>query len=163
MKNTEIVLGIVVKADKVKEADVRVTLLTAEGLKTCTASGALKAGAKLTSAVQLFTIAEFSIIGSKIVGAHVLQSNHNITKDIKKYYLACAICDVVRRCEGAGFLLTARALERLSDAGTPREIYTEYFTALLQELGFDVEPDVDINTSFMRHLDIKIPDTKYFL
>jgi len=172
MKNTEVIIGIVVKTDKVKEADVRVRILTAAGLKTVTAVGALKPNAKLKSAVQLFTIAEFSVIGHKLVGAHVLQTNHNITKDIKRFYLACAICEVVAQCHGAGFLLTARVLEALDHLGedhsvTPaachRGIFTEYFSKLLMELGYDIESDVDLNTAYMRYLDIKIPNTKYFL
>ena len=131
--------------------------------KVCVASGASKPNAKLKAAVQLFTIAEFSIVGTKIVGAHVLQTNHKITKDIKKYYLACAICEVVSQLEGAGFLLTARALEKLDEGGTPREIFTQYFSELLKELGYDTEPDESISTSFLRYLDIEIPNTKSFL
>jgi len=164
VKSTEIILGIIIKTDKVKETDVRVKLLTPFGLKTVAAVGALKAAAKLKGAVQLFTIAEFSVMGHRLVGAHVLQSNHNVTKDIKKFYLACAICDVVSQCQGAGFLLTARALEALDDeAALPRTVFTDYFSKLLVELGYDCESSEDLNSAFIRHLDIKIPNTKHFL
>ena len=165
MKNTEIVLGIVVKTDKVKEHDVRVRLLTATGLKTVTATGATKPNAKLKAAVQLFTIAEFSIIGHKLISAYVLETNHGITKDIARYYLACAICEVVAQVHGAGFLLTIEALEKLNQGGHggERPVFAEYFSELLKELGYDVESDVDLNTAYAKHLDIKIPNTKYFL
>jgi len=170
MKNTEIFIGIVVHAEKVKEADIRVKLLTAQGLQTFTATGAGKANAKLKSAVQLFIIAEFSVIGHKLVSAHILETNHGITKDIKRYYLACAICEVVAQItkynvqNTNAFLLTIEALEKLNyPVENCRVIFTEYFSKLLKELGYDVESDVDLNTAYARHLDIKIPNTKYFL
>ena len=163
MKNTEIVTGIIVNALKVKEFDVRVKILTAEGLKTCTATGALKPNAKLKSAVQIFTVAEFSLVGTRIIGAHVFETNHAITKDIKKYYLACAVCEVVAQCHGAGFLLTVETIEALKHTVSLRDTFTKYFSALLLELGYDIEDDVDLNTAYMRYLDIKIPNTRYFL
>ena len=179
--NTENFVGIVVRAEKSREADIRVRLLTAEGSRTLTATGALKQGAKLTNAVQLFTLAEFSAVGQKLIGAHVMRTNHEITKDIKKYYLACAICEVVNQLYHVEhndnvFLLTANALAILSaqnpapDVPAPpnqpdivRQVYTEYFTALLIELGYDIDADQDINTAYMRHLDIKIPNTTLYL
>lgn len=165
MKNTQILLGIVAKAEKVREHDIRVKLLTAEGLKFFTATGAAKPTAKLKHAIQLFTIAEFSVNGHRITGAHVLQPNHAITKDIKRYYLACAIAEVVAQCHGAGFLLTVKALDALNhpERGEPRDIFSEYFSALLVELGYDCEENEDINSAYIRNLDIKIPNTRYFL
>ncbi|MCL2228460.1 MAG: recombination protein O N-terminal domain-containing protein [Firmicutes bacterium] len=171
VKNTEIVFGIVIKTKKVAEADLRVTLLCAEGLKNFTASGVLKKGAKLTSSTQLFTIAEFSIIGHKIVGAHVVNPCHDITKDIKRYYLACAICEVVRRVASVGetkdlqkiFLLTVGALSDLSDGSQTRAVFTEYFTAVLVTLGYGIDEKTDINTAYVRYLDIQIPDTRMYL
>ncbi len=43
MKPTEVFLGIVLRAERVKDADVRVSLLTAEGVRTATAVGAARA------------------------------------------------------------------------------------------------------------------------
>ena len=172
MNSPEILLGIVVSVSPVRDADVNVRLLTPEGLRTVTAIGARKANAKLKGAVQLFTIAEFSVIGHKITGAHVLHANHSITKDIKRYYLACAICEVISQCQGAGFELTTQALAKLGGVKTPdtdvsppsvKGVFTEYFTNLLIELGFGVEPDVDLNTAYARYLDIQIPNTRLFL
>ena len=163
-KNTQILMGIVIKADKVREADIRVKLLTVEGLKTFTATGAAKASAKLKHAVQLFTIAEFSVIGHRIVGAHVITPSHYITKNIKCYYLACAICEVVAQCHGAGMWKTLKALEALDDDhADTRAIFARYFSGLLVELGYDCEEGEDLNTAYARCLDIKIPNTKFFL
>ena len=164
MKNTEIFFGIVIKSEKVGDADIRVRILCMDELKMFTLIGAQKANAKLKAAAQIFTIAEFSAVGHKIIGAHVLNSHHMITKDIKRYYLACAICEVIAQCQGAGFLLTARAFEKLSEPDSSiKELFTEYFTTLLDELGYGMEEDQDINSAYIRNLDIKIPNTGIFL
>ena len=169
VNNTQILVGIVIKTDKVRENDIRVRVLSAEGLMTFTATGAAKPTAKLKNAVQIFTLAEFSVIGHRLIGAHVLQSNHAITKDIKRYYLACAIVEVVAACYGTnevgnGFLLTVKALDALNvDYADTRAIFTEYFSGLLLELGYGCEDDEDISSAFIRNLDIKIPNTKFFL
>ena len=168
-KNTEIFVGIVISSEKVGESDIRVRILCKcdeikDGVKTFTVTGAQKPNAKLKAGVQLFTIAEFSTVGHKVIGVHVLESNHNITKDIKRYYLACAICEVVSKVMGAGFELTAEALANLNNPQpTIREIFTEYFSGLLVELGYDIEPHQDISSAYLYNLDIKIPNTRFFL
>ena len=163
-KNTEIIWGIVIKTVKSGESDLRVTMLCKDEIRTLTATGALKKDAKLKAATQIFTVAEFTTIGHKITGAHIHNTNNTISKDIKRYYLACAICEVILQCRGAGFELTIQALDTLSSSiVSTRQIYAEYFIALLQELGYDIEPDQDINTAFAQHLDIKIPNTKMYL
>ena len=159
-------LGIVIHSEKIKESDVRIKLLCADGLKNFTLVGAQKPTAKLKVAGQLFCLAEYQSIGHKIAGAHVLETHHGIVKDIKRYYLACAICEVVSRLQVFTqqiFNLTLAAFKALSDGASPREIYTEYFVALLRELGFDIEKGQDINTAFVACLDIKIPHTREFL
>jgi len=169
-------LGIVIHAEKVKEADVKIQILTPEGLQKFTLTGAQKATAKLKSAAQIFTLADYNIQGHKIIGAHVHDQHFNITRDIKRYYLACAICETVSQiykhsplverdgAEGDGvFKLTLAAMKSLDDGGNVREIYADYFTALLRELGYDVLPDQSINHAYLQHLDIKIPNTGFFL
>jgi len=173
MKNTENFVGAIIKTENIGECDLRVRVLCAQGVRVFTAVGVRKANAKLKSAIQLFTVAEFSVAGHKIVGAHIMQSNHNIAKDIARYYLACAICEVVPQAlSGAGvgdftnvFVLTLHAFDRLNctECGLTREIFTEYFTALLVELGYDIGAHQDINSAYIEHLDIKIPNTKFYL
>jgi recombinational DNA repair protein (RecF pathway) len=150
MKTTEVVLGVVLRAERTGDADVRVQILTADGIKTCTATGAAKQGAKMASTIQMFTIAEFSITGSRITGAHVLQLSVNITKEINRYYLACSISETLLTLHGlrAGgqidtasiFLLTARSFETLSETPTSAyKVFVNFFTKLLVLLGYDVE------------------------
>ena len=122
--------------------------------------------------MQLFTQGEFSLIGGKVIGAAIIRPNFQIAQDIARYYLACAICDVVSQCTlhggaqpiGPIFDLTAEAFAALCDGElSTREIYTAYFTALLTSLGFGVEDGQDINYAYMHHLDIKIPYTNFFI
>jgi len=171
MKNTEIFIGTVIKNEKIGEADMRITLLCTDGVRVFTLTGAQKPAAKLKSAAQLLTTAEFTVSGHSVIGAYVLQSYPNIVKDIKRYYLACAICEIVLKvfkgmtedCD-TGFLLTVKALEKLnSETANLKEVFTKYFTELLQSLGYDVEPNQDINTAYLQNLDISIPNTRFFL
>lgn len=170
MEPSKILLGIVVRAEPRKDSDICARVLTSQGLMTLNAIGAQKPTAKLKSSVQPFTIAEFTIIGHRITSAHIIQSGHNIAKDIKKYYLACAICEVVMPCcqhdddTGGIFEMTVKAFELLNQSDTNcKEVFAWYFSGLLVELGYGVEEDVDLNTSFLRHLDIIIPNTAMFL
>jgi len=166
-KNTEIIAGIVIKTERTKDADLRIRLLCADGLRNLTATGVLKPNAKLNHAVQLFTIAEYTIAGAKIIGANVLHTNHEIAKNIKNYYLACAICEVILQIphqdDHGVFALVALALAKLCSPADTRAIYTDFFTALLIELGYDIDESQDINTAYAHHLDIKIPNTNAFL
>jgi len=164
MKNTQVMYGIVVKSEKVGEFDARIKILCPDGLKSFTATGVHKPNAKLKPAIQLFTIGEFNIIGHKITGAHVIHSNHEITRDIKKYYLACSICEVITQLHGSGFALTAEALNELCNTESePKKVYAEYFTALLHEMGYDIQENQTINHAYAQNLDIKIPNTTFYL
>ena len=164
-KNTEIFVGLIIQTEKTGDTSVRVKILTQDGLKSFTATGAQKATAKLKGALQMFTLAEFSIIGHKIVGAHVINAHQNIVADIKRYFLACTICEVIAKLQHADvFNLTLAGFDMLSSPDlSTREIFAQYFTELIKILGYDIEPDQDINSAFLYHLDIKIPNTKYFL
>jgi len=141
----EVFIGIVVKTVRVKEADVRISLLTAGGLRVVNAPGVTKPSAKLKNAVQLFTIAEFCVNGHRLVGAHVLQNPMGLTREINRYYLACTICEVIERTrtgESASsvFVLTAKTLALLNDTDISCfKIFINFFVKLLVELGYDVE------------------------
>ena len=189
MQQSIIELGIILKTEPFKDNDVRCYILTPAGIKTVYATGARKATAKLKSAVQLFTIAEFSMMGNKLTGAHVLQIGTNIVRDINRYYLACSVCEVLlqlKNLDNQVFYLTARTIESLNESTSAYKIFINFFTKLLILLGYDIDiPDfkdtdndkIDdiklgltdakryvkmICQSYTEHLDIKIPNSDIF-
>lgn len=148
MKEIEVVHGIVLKSDICNEADVRCRLLTPEGIKTATATGAVRPKAKLKNAVQLFSIAEFTLTGAKITGAHVLQSGMSVTREMHRYYLACAICETILKTNLGNentatlFLLTAHSFDSLANTDiSAYKILLSFFTKLLVILGYDIGDD----------------------
>ena len=164
MKNTENIVGVIIGVDRVGEADARVKILHDGGVRTATAVGVLNPAAKLKGAIQLFCVGEFTLIGQKIIGAYVTNTNFEIASDVKRYYLGCAICEVVARVYGSGFRLVCEAFLKLCDKEIGvREIFADFFTRLLRELGYDILPRQDINSAYIQNLDIKIPYTNYFL
>jgi len=150
--NTENFVGLVIGS-----SDERIKILCADGIVTL--------NCKLKVKPQLFSIAEFTTIKQRIITTYIIEQNHELTKDIKKYYLACAICEVVAKIYPNKdiFLLTVKAFDMLKENNNTREIFTFYFLNLLELLGYGCEHDQDINTAFIRHLDIQIPNTKHFL
>ena len=189
MQQSQISLGIVLKSEKYKEADVRCHILTPTGIKVATATGALRSGAKLKSAVQLFTIAEFTFTGTRVTGAHILQLGNPIARDINRYYLACSISEILLQLKNTGeriFYLSAKTFEALTETVSAYKIFINFYTKLLVLLGYDVDiPDFknidndkidevelklsDARTyikmlceSFTEHLDIRIPNVDIF-
>ena len=168
-------LGIVLNSTPHREADLRLSILTAEGLVTITATGAQKPAAKLKAAAQLFTIAEFEITANRLTGARVLSSPMPLTREINRYYLACSIAEVLLKVNypvtcGASvatsvhlqisstdpsplegdfsetFVLTARAFEDLVETKTSAyKIFIDYFSKLLTLLGLDIELEIPEN------------------
>lgn len=157
MKETETMHAIVLKSELVGEADIRCRLLTPEGIKTATATGAVKPKAKLKNAVQLFTIAEFTLTGTKITGAHVLQSGMGLTREMHRYYLACAICETVLAVTHGNdnvaplFLLTAHSFDTLANTNTSAyKVLISFFTKLLVIMGYDIDTE---DTHILKKLD----------
>ena len=189
MQQSVVELGIVLKAEPHKDSNIRCYILTQSGIKTVYATGAQKHNARLKSAVQLFTIAEFTLTGSRLTGAHVLQIGTNIVREINRYYLACSICEVLlqlKHIDGQVFYLTARTFESLNESTSAYKIFINFFTKLFILLGYDIDiPDFkkadndkidtvklgladakryikQICESYINHLDIKIPNSNIF-
>jgi DNA repair protein RecO len=172
-KNTRVLNGIVIKSEKFGENDLRVWLLCEQGITALVATGALKPAAKLKSALQLFTVGEYTAVGRKITGADVVSNNFGITKNIKNYYLACAICEVLIKVfpneyfdesEPEIFYLTAETFRALCDENCDkRTTFADYFGALLNFLGYSLSEKQDISGAFVQYLDVKIPNTTFFL
>lgn len=181
MTSTLITLGIVLRAAPHRESDVRLQILTAEGIVTATAIGAQKPTAKLKAAAQPFTIAEFEITAARLTGARVLTSPMPLTREINRYYLACSIAKVllhIKHTDAEIFVLTARTFAELIQTTTSAyKIFIDFFGKLLAVLGFDLQLTVpenlglsaakklvlQINAAFCEHLDISIACAERFV
>jgi len=160
-------LGIVLKTEQHKDSGVRCYILTPSGMKTAYAAGALGARAKLKSAIQLFTIAEFTFTGSRITGAHVIQLGFGLSRDINRYYLACSICNTLNQVAAHSditnqlFYLTARTFEALDGTISAYKIFINFFTKLLCLLGYDIDiPDGDGKLSVLKAAVQSVDNTK---
>ena len=150
MKKVERLAGIIVRVDKHKEFDMRLTMFTPTGIQRLYATGLLRPKAKLRGALQLFNLVEVETAGTRITSASVLSNMGGISKDIHRYYLACSICESVAKLVREGceliFAWTLLALTMLAHAGEGEEsavscykIFIAYFAQLLVMLGYDTE------------------------
>lgn len=94
------VKGIVIGGINVKEKDKLVKLYTLELGKISVAFKGVRAEkAKLKSAKELFCFGDYIIESSKaghiVTSCDIIDSFHAISKDIQKYYEACAILNIV--------------------------------------------------------------------
>ena len=165
MKNVEIITGVILRADKHKEFDTRLTVLSPIGLHTFYAIGALRPTAKLKGALQLFNSCEFTVIGTKVTGAHVLHNAMGLTRDLNRFYLAGTIAQSVISLSKHGEIdgmsdITSQAITLLSDSEVAcDEIFIWYFSKLITLLGFG-EPEQSVSKikqAFLVHLDFVIP------
>jgi len=181
MKSANIALGIVLRSTPIGEANLRLHILTADGLVTATATGAQKPTAKLKASTQIFTIAEFEITANKLTGARVLFSPMPLTKEINRYYLACSVAEVllqIKNHDAQVFVHTIRTFEELIETTTSAyKIFIDYFSKLLTLLGLDIEIEIpenlglavakklvlQINAAYIEHLDISIPCVAQFV
>ena len=183
-------LGIILKTQRCRESDIKCYILTTSGVKIYTATGAQKQTAKLKSAIQLFTIAEFTTVGTRITGAHVIQLGSPIARDINRYYLACSICETLLNLKNTDdqiMLLTARTMEHLAHTSiSAYKIFINFYTKLLVLLGYDIDISdfksvdhdqldniqIDLTTAkqhikallfaYQEHLSIQIPHVEIF-
>jgi len=178
---TQITLGIILKSTPIGEANLRLSILTADGLITATATGAQKPTAKLKAATQIFTIAEFETTAGKLTGARVLSSPMPLAKEINRYYLACSIAEVLLQIKNHDpeiFLHTIRTFQDLTSTTTSAyKIFINFFGELLTMLGLDLSLEIphplglaaakklviQINAAYLEHLDISIPCVAQFI
>lgn len=182
-------IGIILKAEPHGDFGICCHVLIPGGLRIGYASGALKPGAKLKSALQIFTIAEFTFSGKRIIGAHVLQLSLPIARDINRYLLACSVCEVLLSLKNTGeeiFHLSARTFESLTETTSAYKIFINFYTKLLVLLGYDIDipgfkqidndkidtVPLSLSTAkqqikllcecYKKYLDIKIPNSDIF-
>lgn len=92
--------GIVLKSKSVGEANVAITLLTAEeGQINITAKSVKKANAKLKFAVQPFCFGEFEVTKGKggyiLTGCDCYELFYELRGNLEKYYLANALVEIM--------------------------------------------------------------------
>lgn len=96
------VKGIVLGGVNIKEKDKLVNLYTLErGRMVVSFKGVRGEKAKLKSAKELFCFGEYMLVengASNIVtSCEIIDNFYNLSKDIEKYYEACAILDIVNK------------------------------------------------------------------
>jgi len=153
MKQTVVGLGIVLRSDPHRDFDLCVRILTQRGVMVCYAIGARKPTARLRGALQPFTIAEFTTVGTRITGAHAIAIPTNIARDINRYYLACSLVTVllsIRDHNAQIFYLTAKTIESLNSTTSCYKIFINFYLKLLLLLGLDIEATQENSPSFMK-------------
>ena len=94
------VKAIVIGGIDYKEKDKLVSLFTLEhGIMSVVFRGVKNVNAKLKSAKELFSFGDFIFTYGKlktITSAEIIDNFFDITKDIKKYYVACAILEIIK-------------------------------------------------------------------
>ena len=92
--------GIVLGGTDVKEKDKLIRIFTLEkGIVLATMRGVRGDKAKLKPAKEIFCFAEFIVEEDKnyciVTSANIIDNFYDISKNIEKYYEACAIIDIV--------------------------------------------------------------------
>lgn len=155
----KIITGIIIRIEKVKERDARITITTEDGLEMLYAAGIFAPTAKLKSIIQLFNRAQFTCIGTKITGATIMDNFTEISKQIHRFYLASAWADAVATlCK---YSEDEEALEIYNHTGalysmlafTKTSAYPLFifnFNRLLEFLGYGVDTETEIFETIMQ-------------
>lgn len=149
MRETFVELGVIVKSVRSGDYDARLAIFTAGGVKWFNLKGVFRPKAKFTGSCGLFTVAEFSGNGSAITGINVLTAPYGLTKDINRYYLACALADALLHLEfveqaPAALVAAVNALTELATSDKScYPIFLDFFGTVLQILGYDIELNYD--------------------
>lgn len=130
-----------------KEKDMLVNLFTLEsGIIPVTFKGVKNANAKLKSAKEMFSFGDFIISESKskvVISADIIESFYEITKNIKKYYVACAILEIIKTALPIGesnpelFLSTLKCLNLLLDErANIYNVINKFLTHVFEGVGY---------------------------
>ncbi|MDD5686651.1 MAG: DNA repair protein RecO [Elusimicrobia bacterium] len=162
-------VGIVIKKNDFRDYDRVLTLYTSDfGKIKVVAKSVRKSKAKLTSLTELFVVCEFRVFlretadFGKIVGGVIVDSNSLIRYNIKKFYEASYICEVMdaltpaRQPNTEKFLLLKESLSIISksafnnkDTSNKKDDFVE---KLLHLTGFGIKEDVPLENILQEHL-----------
>jgi|GEM_PF-1151840 len=147
VKKQEVVTGIILRADRHKENDLKLVVLTSDVLISVFASGILKPGAKLKGALQLFNIVELTLVGMKVMGAHVVHNSIGLTNEINRFYLAGLIsrflCYIAKETSNQEIeqiysLTTSVVILLATTQISVYKIFILFFSKLVVILGYNV-------------------------
>ena len=136
-----------------KEKDKLVTLFTLEhGIVSVIFRGVKNANAKLKSAKEMFSFGDFIFLDGKfktVISADIIDSFFDITKDIKKYYIACAIIEIVKAILPQGdvnselFLNTLKSLKLLAyETVDPLIVLNKFLICAFEGFGYKFDTNV---------------------
>lgn len=149
MKNLKF-KGIVLYSKDYKENDKILTLFTLEyGLLYAKLVGVKKPNAKLKIIKDVFCFADFEAVSKSdfitITSAEVIETFHDITSDIDKYYTGCNIIKILRAVcfesqpNQALFVETLKCLKYLSSKNVDnRIIEIKFYLKIFEALGYQL-------------------------
>ncbi len=145
------VKAIVIGSSDYKEKDKRVTLFSLEKGKIYGVLRSVKSPkAKLKFAKELFCFGDFFIEtpSNVITGVDVQNNFFELSQDIDKYYIACAILEVVNTVAGEGVENTPLFLETLKALGTiaygnvnDKYVLIKYLLSIFSAMGYRLAMD----------------------
>ncbi|MDR0976006.1 MAG: recombination protein O N-terminal domain-containing protein [Christensenellaceae bacterium] len=183
MKPTKAFEAIVLRQVKTGEADLTLTLFSADGVSYITAKGALKPTAKMKAEIQPLNVCEFQTSGQTLTGANLILNAMPLARDINKYYVACAVAETLRKLEFDNSAEKVFALSKqvLTDLiGSKKSLFVlfiDYYYEVLKTLGYAIQdfavPEKlglaeakqlisALVHAFRAYLDFEIPNTQIF-
>lgn len=145
--------GIVISAKDFKEADKLLTLFTLEkGIVYAKLVGVKKPNAKLKPAKEIFCFADFDVVSKgefqTITSANVIETFHNITSDIDKYFAGCAVLEILKTVGRENlsneplFLETLKTLQALAYGNVkPEVLEMRFLIKIFEAMGYRLSLD----------------------
>lgn len=139
------VKGIVLGGTNYKEKDKLIRIYTLEkGKMTLTMRGVRGDKAKLKASKDIFCFGEYIIQEGKtnvVTSANVIDNFYSLSKDISKYYEACAILDIVDKFSDESnpplFIEVVKALKSLAYDNLPKYyVIDKFLFDLLSGMGY---------------------------
>lgn len=151
--NEQRLKGIVVGSRDFKDADKILTLFTLEkGIVYAKLVGVKKPNAKLKAAKEIFCFADFDVVSKgeflTITSASVIETFHNITSDIDKYFVGCSILEVLKTVGRENlsneplFLETLKTLQILAYGNVkPEVLQMRFLIKIFEAMGYRLSLD----------------------
>lgn len=141
--------GIVIGSKDFKESDKIVSLFTLEkGIVYAKLVGVKKPKAKLKCAKEIFCFAEFDLVSKKgdfstVTSANIIETFHNITLDLDKFYAGCYILEILKTVGQENEPNEALFLEILKSFGTlayekvsPNVVKLRFLIKIFEAMGY---------------------------